>query len=52
MFADKTVAITGASGGIGRAIGHMFAAHGARVAVSDLSPPTEAAEALGTRPYT
>ncbi len=51
MFENKIVAITGASGGIGRAIGDMFAANGAKVALSDLSPPTEAAEAVGTKPY-
>lgn len=52
MFDKKIVAITGASGGIGRAIGEMFAKEGATVAVSDLSPPTEAAKAFGTKPYT
>ena len=51
MFENKIVAITGASGGIGRAIGDMFHAHGATVAVSDLSPPTDAASAFGTKPY-
>ena len=43
MFENKIVAITGASGGIGRAIGEMFAQNGAKVALSDLSPPQEAA---------
>ncbi len=51
MFENKIVAITGASGGIGRAIGEMFAANGATVALSDLSPPTEAAAQMGTKPY-
>ncbi len=46
MFENKTVAITGATGGIGRAIGAMFAANGAKVALSDLSPPTETAGEL------
>ena len=52
MFEGKIVAVTGASGGIGRAIGEMFAANGATVAVSDLSPPSDAAAALGSKPYT
>ena len=52
MFDNKVVAVTGASGGIGRAIGEMFAANGAKVALSDLSPPTDAAKAVETRPYT
>ena len=52
MFEDKVVAVTGASGGIGRAIGEMFARHGATVALSDLSPPTEAAASVGTKAYT
>ena len=43
MFENKIVAVTGASGGIGRAIGEMFAQNGAKVALSDLSPPQEAA---------
>ena len=52
MFENKVVAVTGASGGIGRAIGEMFAQYGATVALSDLSPPGDAAEAVGTKPYT
>lgn len=51
MFENKTVAVTGATGGIGRAIGEMFAKEGARVALSDLSPPSSAAEALGGKAY-
>lgn len=51
MFKSKTVAITGATGGIGRAIGDMFAKEGAQVALSDLSPPNEAAEAMGGKAY-
>ncbi|MGB6228904.1 MAG: SDR family oxidoreductase [Litorimonas sp.] len=51
MFKDKTVAITGATGGIGRAIGEMFVEQGARVALSDLSPPTDAAAEIGARAY-
>ena len=52
MFENQIVAVTGASGGIGRAIAEMFAQNGATVAVSDLSPPKDAARALGTKPYT
>ena len=51
MFKNKTVAVTGASGGIGRAIGEMFAQNGAKVALSDLSAPTDAAAALGANAY-
>lgn len=51
MFENKIVAITGASGGIGRAIGEMFAQNGAKVALSDLSPPQEAAADIGGNAY-
>ncbi len=36
-FADKTVLITGAAGGIGRATALAFAAQGAKVAVTDIA---------------
>lgn len=36
LLADRTVILTGASGGIGRAIAHALAAAGARVALTDL----------------
>ena len=39
MLENKVVAITGAKGGIGRALADMFAGEGARVAVSDLEAP-------------
>ena len=39
MFSGKAVAVTGARGGIGRAVAERFAALGARVSVSDLAPP-------------
>lgn len=51
MFKNKTVAITGATGGIGRAIGEMFAKEGANVALSDLSPPNDAANVIGGKAY-
>jgi len=51
MFKNKVVAITGASGGIGRAIGEMFAEQGAKVALSDLSPPSDTAETIGGKAY-
>ena len=41
---DKVVLVTGAAGGIGRAITAVFAAEGARVVASDLEAP-EAGEA-------
>ena len=39
-LADKTVLVTGASGGIGSAIVRLFRAEGAKVAASDLTAPT------------
>lgn len=47
MFENKSIAITGASGGIGRAIAEMFIAQGARVAISDLKSPEATATAIG-----
>ena len=37
-FADKNVVLTGAAGGIGRALAHRFGSDGARVALLDLEP--------------
>ena len=37
LLADQVVVLTGASGGIGRAIARMLVAAGAHVAVTDLS---------------
>lgn len=47
MFKNQSVAITGANGGIGRAIAEMFISHGAKVAISDLNTPSETAADIG-----
>ena len=47
MFKDQSVAITGASGGIGRAIAEMFIEQGAKVAISDLQTPSKTAAEIG-----
>jgi len=47
MFKDKSVAITGATGGIGRAIAEMFISNGAKVAISDLKRPDDTAAQIG-----
>jgi NAD(P)-dependent dehydrogenase (short-subunit alcohol dehydrogenase family) len=39
LLAGRTVVLTGATGGIGRAIAHVLAAAGARVAITDLVQP-------------
>ncbi len=51
MFKDQTVAVTGASGGIGRAIAEMFVANGAKVAICDLELPMETATEIGASAY-
>lgn len=51
MFKDKIIAITGASGGIGRGVAEMFIAEGATVAISDLKRPTETASEIGAKAY-
>lgn len=51
MFKNKIVAITGASGGIGRGVAEMFIAEGATVAISDLAMPSETATEIGAAPY-
>jgi NAD(P)-dependent dehydrogenase (short-subunit alcohol dehydrogenase family) len=45
-LADKVILITGASGGIGRAMTALFAAEGARVVASDLTAPEDEAAVL------
>ncbi len=51
MFKDKSIAITGASGGIGRAIAQMFIEQGARVAISDLKLPEKTAAEIGAQAF-
>lgn len=51
MFDGQVVAITGASGGIGRGIAEMFIANGARVAISDRTSPDETAASIGAKSY-
>jgi len=47
MFKNQSIAVTGASGGIGRAIAEMFIAEGAKVAISDLQTPSKTAAEIG-----
>jgi NAD(P)-dependent dehydrogenase (short-subunit alcohol dehydrogenase family) len=47
MFEGKSVAITGATSGIGRAIAEMFLEGGAKVAISDLTSPQDTADEIG-----
>ncbi|GGX58702.1 dehydrogenase [Litorimonas cladophorae] len=51
MFKNQIIAITGASGGIGRGIAEMFIAEGAKVAISDLSLPSQVATEIGATPF-
>ena len=51
MFKDQIVAITGASGGIGRAMAQMFIAQGAKVAISDRGLPVDTAAEIGAKAY-
>ena len=46
MFENKVVLITGASGGMGRAIAQKFAEVGAKVALNDIAPAEEALKKL------
>jgi len=47
MFDNQSVAVTGASSGIGRAIAEMFVAGGAKVAISDIKKPEQTALDIG-----
>ncbi len=47
MFKDQSIAITGANGGIGKAIAEMFITQGAKVAISDLKTPDDTAAEIG-----
>jgi len=51
MFKDQIIAITGATGGIGRAIAEMYIANGAKVAISDYKDCTETAKAIGAKGF-
>ena len=51
MFNDKVIAITGASGGIGRAVAEMFVSQGAKVAISDRDVPEATATQIGASAY-
>lgn len=51
MFEGKTVAITGATGGIGRGIAEMFIANGAKVAISDYKSCEQTGKDIGARAY-
>jgi len=52
MFKNQSIAVTGASGGIGRAIAEMFIANGAKVAISDLEHPADTAAQIGATGFT
>jgi len=51
MFKNQSIAVTGASGGIGRAIAEMFIANGAKVAISDRESPAETAAEIGAASF-
>lgn len=51
MFKNQVIAITGASGGIGRGLAEMFVAEGATVAISDLNMPNQTASEIGASAY-
>ena len=51
MFENQVVAITGATGGIGRGLAEMFLANGAKVAISDYKDCSATASELGAKPY-
>jgi NAD(P)-dependent dehydrogenase (short-subunit alcohol dehydrogenase family) len=51
MFDNQVVAITGATGGIGRGIAEMFIANGAKVAISDYKPCDQTAKDVGASAF-
>jgi len=51
MFKTKSVAVTGAAGGIGLAIAEMFLEQGAKVAISDLKAPMDVAKKIGASAF-
>jgi NAD(P)-dependent dehydrogenase (short-subunit alcohol dehydrogenase family) len=51
MFKNQIIAITGAKGGIGRAIAEMYIANGAKVAISDYVECSETAKEIGAKGY-
>ncbi len=51
MLKGKSVAVTGAAGGIGLAIAQMFLKEGANVAISDLSAPVDIAKGIGASAF-
>lgn len=50
-FENQIVCVTGGAGGIGLGLAKMFVDEGARVAISDLSAPDEAAQSIGAAAY-
>jgi len=51
MFENQIIAITGATGGIGRGIAEMYIANGAKVAISDYKDCQETAKEIGATAY-
>lgn len=51
MLKRKNVAVTGAAGGIGRAIAEMFIREGANVSISDLKSPDKVATEIGAASF-
>lgn len=51
MFKNQIIAITGATGGIGRGIAEMYIANGAKVAISDYKDCQETAKEIGATAY-
>jgi len=52
MFDGQSVAVTGANGGIGRAIAEMFIQNGANVAISDIVSTQQTATEIGAIGFT